>query len=195
MEDPIVLVALIGIIPGVLAAITPFFIHVRNDKKLKKVLSSIDEKITTNHGKNLGEHIEHITEKLEKMSKQLDSLWQMYDTVGSARFSAYLNISTEAIIIYDAEGKIQSANIKACEIYCLSYKDMIDGKWYDSISEDDRDLFYREYISAIESGRSFSLKYKITCNEHDPKLVISKGHPIYGHHGDIIGYLSVIEPV
>lgn len=194
MKDPVVTVALISIIPGVLASIIPYFIH-KSNKEVKSKLHSINEQIKTNHGKNIGEHVESVHTKLDKLSRQVDALWHIYDTVGSARFGAYLNVSTEAIIIYDLDGKVKSANIKACDLYCLSYKEMIDGLWYESIYEEDRDKFYKEYLDAMESVRSFTIEFRINCKDRPTKTVVCKGHPIYSHLGEVNGYISVTEAV
>ena len=144
-------------------------------------------------------HIEDISEKLEKVSKELqpngggsikDQVKQIANDVKIIRVErdATFYLSKEPMIKTDGEGHCISANYAICNLFGISQNEMLGLGWLNSIQESDRARVKQEWENIIESGSEIStyfsiknpiteeiihLKYKAIINKDNENTIVS----------------------
>lgn len=189
-SDTSIVIAAITSLPLLLGVLLPLR---KNNKERRETalniqdqLEVINKKIETNNGKTIGQHIEDITQAIEK-------IWVKLDTAGPARLSALIDLASDGILIGDTDGRVTYANARACEIIGMEMTEILKDGWIDAIHPDDRDRVFRESRAYIEENRAFDMTYRILYKNGDINTIRGRGRAVYSHEGIIIGYMGVIS--
>lgn len=162
----------------------------RADKQdqLAEKIEVINKKIKTNHGKTIGEHIEHMTESIDK-------IWVKLDHAGPARLSALIDLASDGILIGDTNGHVTYANERACKLLGMSLSEILENGWLNAIHPEDKARVFKESRDYIDEGRTFDMNYKILHKNGDVITIHGRGRAVYDHKDEIIGYMGVISQV
>jgi PAS domain S-box-containing protein len=150
-------------------------------------------------------HIESISEKLEKVSKELqpngggsikDQVKQIANDIKIIRVEkdATFYLSKEPSFKSDGKGHYTSVNYSLAQLIGVSESELIGLGWLNYIALEDKDRIWGEWENIIESGKEISLFYVIR-NPTTMKVIPVKCRAVINRDKEkIISVIGTIEP-
>jgi len=150
-------------------------------------------------------HIEDMSQKLEKVSKELqpngggsikDQVKQIANDIKIIRVEkdATFYLSKEPSFKSDGKGHYTSVNYSLAQLIGVSESELIGLGWLNYIALEDKDRIWREWENIIESGKEISLFYAIR-NPTTMKVIPVKCRAVINRDKEkIISVIGTIEP-
>jgi len=150
-------------------------------------------------------HIEDMSQKLEKVSKELqpngggsikDQVKQIANDIKIIRVEkdATFYLSKEPSFKSDGKGHYTSVNYSLAQLIGVSESELIGLGWLNYIALEDKDRIWREWENIIESGKEISLFYGIK-NPTTMEVIPVKCRAVINRDNDkILSVIGTIEP-
>ncbi len=149
-------------------------------------------------------HIEDISEKLEKVSKELqpngggsikDQVKQIANDVRIIRVErdATFHLSKEPMFKTDEKGYYVSCNSAFCSLMGVPEQEILGLGWLNYIIEEDKERVWEEWENIMESGKEISTYYTIK-NPETAELTLIKCRAVVNRNGDkVVSIIGTIE--
>lgn len=149
-------------------------------------------------------HIESISEKLEKVSKELqpngggsikDQIKQIANDVKIIRIErdATFYLSKDPMFKTDDKGHYVAVNTSLCQLIGVTEGELLGLGWLNYISLEDRDRVGEEWENIIESGKEISTFFTIK-NPESMEMIPVKCRAVINRSGDsVISIIGSIE--
>jgi len=150
-------------------------------------------------------HIESISEKLEKVSKELqpngggsikDQIKQIANDIKIIRVErdATFYLSKDPSFKSDGKGYYTSINYALSQLVGVPESELLGLGWLNYIALEDKDRIWEEWENIIESGKEISLFYGIK-NPTTMEVIPVKCRAVINRNNDkIISVIGTIEP-
>lgn len=150
-------------------------------------------------------HIEGISEKLEKVSRELqpngggsikDQIKQIANDIKIIRVErdATFYLSKEPSFKSDGKGHYTSLNYALSQLVGVSESELLGLGWLNYIALEDKDRIWEEWENIIESGKEISLFYGIK-NPTTMEVIPVKCRAVINRDNDkILSVIGTIEP-
>lgn len=150
-------------------------------------------------------HIEGISEKIEKVSKELqpngggsikDQIKQIANDIKIIRVErdATFYLSKEPSFKSDGKGHYTSINYALSQLVGVSESELLGLGWLNYIALEDKDRIWEEWENIIESGKEISLFYGIK-NPTTMEVIPVKCRAVINRDNDkILSVIGTIEP-
>ncbi len=150
-------------------------------------------------------HIEGISEKIEKVSKELqpngggsikDQIKQIANDIKIIRVErdATFYLSKEPSFKSDGKGHYTSINYALSQLVGVSESELLGLGWLNYIALEDKDRIWEEWENIIESGKEISLFYGIK-NPTTMEVIPVKCRAVINRDNDkILSVIRTIEP-
>ncbi len=149
-------------------------------------------------------HIEDISEKLEKVSKELqpngggsikDQVKQIANDVRIIRVErdATFHLSKEPMFKTDEKGYYVSCNSAFCSLMGVPEQEILGLGWLNFIVTEDKERVWEEWENIMESGKEISTYYTIK-NPETAELTLIKCRAVVNRNGDkVVSIIGTIE--
>lgn len=148
-------------------------------EKVVPFMHSFGDEFSTNSGKSIKDRITRIDNALKREELRNKLLADSLLTIGAYEC--------------DAEGDCVWANRTLCEMFGMSFSDMLGNGWLSAICEPDRKRVWKDWLENIQLDIPYDSVYNV-CNVESGEQYSCRSHAIAHRDikGNILGYYGTV---
>lgn len=151
---------------------------------LTEQLNVIKSEVKTNGGSSLRDAVDRIGVDVRSLSSSFSII--------TARVLALQSNADLALYETDTEGQLKHVNAAFCELYGISYADVMAGKWSTLLDTDDLARINMSGIASIENRQPWFDHWTIHRLDGRDIPVVGHGYPIIESDGTWHGYAGSV---